>query len=168
MEYQFTPQVGYGPFRFGMSDKEVHAILGKPESVSSVLDHLDLKDFDKEERPLVKGHFGEDYSNGDQDNSRPSMSYDPSGLVEIRLRHKKGSLIFNGVELFAAKRQQVITDLAALETTVFEGREDYFFPQSGIYVTKPKYWKNMGAVVFVKSTYIMKRLEFDDWFETKI
>ncbi len=166
-EYVYTPQVGYGPFQFGMQAHEVHALLGKPERVFDSFKSMPKEFLEKSDIPFLKDHFVEDYANSESNNEILGIKYDPSGVVKIRIRDNK-PFLYQGIDLFGRNRKTVVAALARLESMVYEDNESYYFPNSGIMSTKPKFWKDYGGIDFVKSAYIMKRLDYEDWTEADI
>ena len=164
--YEYTPHIGFGPFKFGMSPDDVHEILGEPAQVTYVLDFLDPQYVTESDLPFLEGLFGEDFLVGeDADNNRPSFSYDKTGVVEIILMNKKQKISYLGIDLFGSKRKEIMRELAKHEDSIFVNREGYYFSKPGIMLPPPGAWRNQEAVTFVKNEYVMNRLEFDDWEE---
>jgi len=162
-EYEYIPNIGYGPFKFGMSPEDIHAILGPPTQTSAITDFLDPQYIDDEDLPFITGNFSEDYEGGLKNNAIPGFWYDPAGVAMISLQNRKGHYDFDGIDLFDRDRQSVMELLARKEETVYYNGESYFFRNSALVITAPELWKRQGTVNFVRTDYIMHRLAFDDW-----
>ena len=159
MNYEITPQVGFGPIKFGMSSKEVRSILGQPTKISkSTINSMS----DEDEKKYEANHHSEWYGQKYPDGSLPQVTYENDNVVLITIFKQSGPLIFKGMDLHKVKnRQEILEMLAATEEIYYSDDAEYFFPSSGLIVPIAKFAKRNFYIMLSLSSYMMPRLDYD-------
>ena len=159
MTHEITPQVGYGPIKFGMNPDEVREIFGKPSKVekSRIFDETD-----EDEIKLYKNYHYEWYGEKFPNSKFPQITFDYNKVVGITIFKQSGPLIYREMDLHKVKkRQEVLEALAKDEDVYYYDEGGYFFPKSGLTVPIPKFAKRNFYVMLNLTTHMMPRLEFE-------
>ena len=159
MTYEITPQVGFGPIKFGAAPEEIQDILGKPSKVekSRIFDETD-----EDEIKLYKNYHYEWYGEKFPNSKFPQITFDYNKVVGITIFKQSGPLIYREMDLHKVKkRQEVLEALAKDEDVYYYDEGGYFFPKSGLTVPIPKFAKRNFYVMLNLTTHMMPRLEFE-------
>ena len=161
-DLKYSPQIGLGTFKFGMSREDVVGQLGQPQDEVLMADAAPWPDDVLEyvsDRVVLTYRAGK--------SAYQEYLLFKGELVEITLHNAATPVEFNGVDLFAKDRMNVIVNLLALEDSFFVNSEDLWFPKSGIIFSVPDCWGNDGdkAVSFRLTSYENQPLAFSDWEE---
>ena len=159
MNYEITPQVGFGPIKFGAAPEEIQDILGKPVKLqkSRIFD-----DDDEDEVYFKARRHSAWYGKAFPDETDLQVTYEDDKAVIITLFKRSKPLIYKGANLHKFKiRQDVLEGLAKDEDTYYYDEQGYFFPKSGLVVPTPKHMKRFFFIQLVLTENQMPRLEFD-------
>lgn len=157
MSYEYSPGIGYGPLRFGMSAEEVRALLGEPVSFRGALEGIPI---DAETRRLVKDRKYMDFEKTLHSNEFPQVSFDRNEAVAFTAFDKKDPLLLSDINLFDKDREGVLRQLAGLNDVYYENREDFFFPQSGVCIPTKKASRTLPYIILMEPQYQLKLLDF--------
>ena len=167
-KYNYEKDIGYGPFKFDMSNSDVREILGEPETYFKPITVFPEEYIDEEVTYYLGNISTEDYANAENNNQIPSFTYFKSNVVEISIRNTNEEFVFEGINLFSKQRKNVMKKMEELEKNVFKNAESCYFPRAGIILPDIDFWKDQANITFVKSSYIKERLEYDGWEEISV
>lgn len=147
MTHEITPQVGYGPIKFGMSSAEVEQILGVPSKTEAA-----VPKGEKDEEEIE--HYGNQhyswYGENHTDSNLPQITYADDKVIGITIFKQSGPLTYKGMDLHEfKKREEVLEVLAQGEDTYYYNEQFYFYPKSGLVIASPE---NMKRFFFVELT----------------
>lgn len=157
MSYDYSPGIGYGPLRFGMSAGEVRTLLGEPVSFRWPFEGIPI---DAETRRMTKDLRFMDFEQTPRSNAFPQVSFDKDKTVAFTLFDKKDPLLLGDINLFHRDREDVLRQLAALNEVYYDNGEAFFFPQSGICIPAKKYARTLPYIILIEPQHQLKRLDF--------
>lgn len=159
MIYEITPQVGYGPIKFGMSSTDVHNILGRPTKVETAVSESET---DEEELKHYGNHHFEWFGKIFPDPTNPQLTFIHNKVAGVTIFKQSGSLVYMGMDLHKKKiRQDVLEVLAGDEEIYYENTRHYFFPKSGLIVPKVEHMKRFFFIQLVLTENQVPHLEFE-------
>ena len=159
MTYEITPQIGYGPIKFGMSPEEVEQHLGRPLETSARLSETET---DEEEILYNSNQQVAWYGDEVSEKADLQVTYLNNSLIFITIFKKTKPLVYKGMNLHKFKsRQDNLEILARDEDVYYYDESGYFFPKSGLIVPIPKFAKRNFYIMLALTSYMIPRLEFE-------
>ncbi len=142
------PYAGVGPIRFGMSPKDVEAILGP---VVQTKDHAKFKGLSPFLMDQYKGFVTE--FREDVPKYEPVLSYKFKELVLIDFCKEQKNLIFMNIFLFKENRKLIVEQLTDISKNIVKTFEGFIFLDFGVMMSSVENYKENPNIGFFKRGY---------------
>jgi hypothetical protein len=159
---EFIPQIGYGDLRFGMNLPEAKAVIGPEKKITEYKDQFWVVDETAEKlKDIVHVMFPE-YGKNNKD---IELTFKFGRLVSLHFVGSKGSLTYQGIDLFDKDRKQVLRQLYQHDKDTYHSGGLVFFGALGLVTPPPRLWGpasqgKLRYVDIVDSEYIFADLDY--------